>query len=139
MGALGSGAQRDGGDRAGLAPEVLREFSTRRRQIEERERELVAAGVDVGDSGREAIAHDTRGRKRYGIDTAPWRDVVRARAAEHGLGARELAGLVLGSARAPEIPDPRRVSGDLAGINGFDRAAQHLRALRGRHGVGGGP
>ena len=68
----------------------------------------VAAGVDVGDSGREAIAHDTRGRKRYGIDTAPWRDVVRARAAEHGLGARELAALVLGPARAPEIPDPRR-------------------------------
>ena len=72
-------------------PEVLREFSTRRRQIEERERELVAAGVEVGDGGREAIAHDTRGRKRYGVDTAPWRDVVRARAAEHGLGARELA------------------------------------------------
>ena len=91
-----------------LAPEVLREFSTRRRQIEERERELVAAGVEVGDGGREAIAHDTRGRKRYGIDTAPWRDVVRARAAEHGLGARELAALVLGPARAPEIPDPRR-------------------------------
>ena len=102
-----------------LAPAVLREFSTRRRQIEERERELVAAGVDVGDSGREAIAHDTRGRKRYGIDTAPWRDVVRARAAEHGLGARELAALVLGPARAPETPDPRRVSVELAGAGGL--------------------
>ena len=102
-----------------LSPAVLREFSTRRRQIEERERELVAAGVDVGDSGREAIAHDTRGRKRYGIDTAPWRDVVRARAAEHGLGARELAALVLGPARAPEIPDPRVVSGELAGAGGL--------------------
>jgi conjugative relaxase-like TrwC/TraI family protein len=54
-----------------VAPEVLREFSTRRRQIVERERELVAAGVDVGDGGREAIAHATRGRKRYGVDTAP--------------------------------------------------------------------
>jgi conjugative relaxase-like TrwC/TraI family protein len=102
-----------------LAPGVLREFSTRRRQIEERERELVAAGVDVGDAGREAIAHDTRGRKRYGIDTAPWRDVVRARAAEHGLGAPELAALVLGPARAPEIPDPRVVSGELAGAGGL--------------------
>ena len=58
-------------------------------------------------------------RKRYGIDTAPWRDVVRARAAEHGLGARELAALVLGPARAPEIPDPRRVSGELAGAGGL--------------------
>jgi conjugative relaxase-like TrwC/TraI family protein len=102
-----------------LAPGVLREFSTRRRQIEERERELVAAGVQVGDGGREAIAHDTRGRKRYGIDTAPWRDVVRARAAEHGLGARELAALVLGPGRAPETPDLRRVSGDLAGAGGL--------------------
>jgi conjugative relaxase-like TrwC/TraI family protein len=102
-----------------LDPGVLREFSTRRRQIEERERELVAAGVQVGDGGREAIAHDTRGRKRYGIDTAPWRDVVRARAAEHGLGARELAALVLGPARAPEIPDLRRVSCDLAGAGGL--------------------
>jgi Mrp family chromosome partitioning ATPase len=98
---------------------VLREFSTRRRQIEERERDLVAAGVQVGDAGREAIAHATRGRKRYGVDTAPWRDVVRARAAEHGLGARELAALVLGPARAPEIPDRRRASAELAGAGGL--------------------
>jgi conjugative relaxase-like TrwC/TraI family protein len=102
-----------------LAPSVLREFSTRRRQIEERERELVTAGVQVGDGGREAIAHATRGRKRYGIDTAPWRDVVRARAAEHGLGAPELAALVLGPARASEIPDPRRMSVELAGAGGL--------------------
>jgi conjugative relaxase-like TrwC/TraI family protein len=93
-----------------LGPQVLREFSTRRRQIEERERELVAAGVEVGDAGREAIAHDTRGRKRYGIDTPPWRDVVRARAAEHGLGAR--------GARRPRARtgqgarDPRSRSGE---------------------------
>ena len=102
-----------------LPPAVLREFSTRRRQIEERERELVTAGVQVGDGGREAIAHDTRGRKRYGIDTAPWRDVVRARAAEHGFGAPELAALVLGPARAPEIPDPRQVSVNLVGAGGL--------------------
>ena len=102
-----------------LAPAVLREFSTRRRQIVERERELAAAGVDVGDGGREAIAHATRSRKRYGVDTAPWRDVVRARAAEHGLGLRELAALVLGPARAPEIPDAGRVSGELAGAVGL--------------------
>ena len=102
-----------------IASGVLREFSTRRRQIEERERDLVAAGVQVGDAGREAIAHATRGRKRYGVDTAPWRDVVRARAAEHGLGARELAALVLGPARAPEIPDRGRVSAELAGAGGL--------------------
>jgi conjugative relaxase-like TrwC/TraI family protein len=102
-----------------VAAGVLREFSARRRQIEERERELVTAGVEVGDGGREAIAHATRGRKRYGIDTAPWREVVRARAAEHGLGARELDALVRGPARAPELPDARRVSRELAGAAGL--------------------
>jgi conjugative relaxase-like TrwC/TraI family protein len=102
-----------------LAPGVLQEFSTRRHQIVERERELVAAGVQVGDGGREAIAHDTRGRKRYGIDTAPWRDVVRARAAEHGLGARELEALLRGAARAPEAPDATRVNAELAGASGL--------------------
>jgi conjugative relaxase-like TrwC/TraI family protein len=102
-----------------VAPEVLREFSTRRRQIEERERELLAVGVAVGDAGREAIAHDTRERKRYGIDTAPWQEVVRARAAEHGLGIGELTALERGPAFAPEVPDPRRVSGELAGAAGL--------------------
>ena len=102
-----------------VAPAVLREFSTRRRQIVERERELAAAGVEVGDRGREAIAHDTRARKRYGVETAPWRDVVRARAAEHGLGERELAALVRGPARAPEAPDANRVSAELAGAAGL--------------------
>ena len=102
-----------------VAPAVLREFSTRRRQIVERERELAAAGVEVGDRGREAIAHDTRARKRYGVETAPWRDVVRARAAEHGLGGRELAALVRGPARAPEAPDANRVSAELAGAAGL--------------------
>ena len=112
-----------------ISPEVLREFSTRRRQIEERERELVVGGVQVGDGGREAIAHATRGRKRYGVDTAPWREVVRARAAEYGLGARELAVLVLGPARAPEIPDPRRVGGELAGAGGLTER-QNTFAMR---------
>ena len=44
---------------------------------------------------------------------------MRARAAEHGLGAPELAALVLGPATAPEIPDPRRVSVELAGATGL--------------------
>ena len=112
-----------------MAPAVLPEFSTRRRQIEERERELVAAGVAVGDGGREAIAHDTRGRKRYGIDTAPWRDVVRARAAEHGLGARELDALVRGRARVREVPDATRVGAELAGASGLT-AKQNTFARR---------
>jgi conjugative relaxase-like TrwC/TraI family protein len=102
-----------------VAADVLREFSTRRRQIEERERELVASGVDVRRAGREAIAHDTRERKRYGIDTAPWQELVRARAAEHGLGAHELKALMRGPARAPEKPDAWSVGGELAGAAGL--------------------
>ena len=102
-----------------VAPAVLREFSTRRRQIEERERELAAAGIEVGDRGREAIAHDTRARKRYGVETAPWREVVRARAAEHGLGERELAALVREPETPREAPDPGSVSAQLAGGAGL--------------------
>jgi conjugative relaxase-like TrwC/TraI family protein len=102
-----------------IAPAVLREFSTRRRQIVQRERELAAAGVVVGDRGREAIAHDTRARKRYGVETAPWRDVVRARAAEHRLGERELTALARESSSTRESPDTDRVSAELAGAAGL--------------------
>jgi Mrp family chromosome partitioning ATPase len=102
-----------------IAPGVLREFSTRRRQIEERERQLVEAGVDVGRAGREAIAHDTRERKRYGIDTAPWQEVVRARAAEHGLGARELKAMARGRALEPDPTDVHVISAELAGAAGL--------------------
>jgi conjugative relaxase-like TrwC/TraI family protein len=96
------GPSRNGmADIVGVPEGVLREFSTRRLQILERERELVAAGVSLGHAGRERVAHDTRRRKRYGIDTAPWRELVRARAAEHGLGAAELELL-----RAPRVASP---------------------------------
>jgi hypothetical protein len=73
----------------------------------------------VRRAGREAIAHATRERKRYGIDTAPWQELVRARAAEHGLGARELEALVGGRAREPERPDAQFVGGELAGAAGL--------------------
>jgi conjugative relaxase-like TrwC/TraI family protein len=102
-----------------IEPGVLREFSTRRRQIEERERQLVDAGIEVRRAGREAIAHDTRERKRYGIDTAPWQEVVRARAAEHGLGDRELRAIVRGANLPSELPDAQVVSGVLAGAAGL--------------------
>ena len=120
-----------------LAAEVLREFSTRRRQIEERERELLAAGVDVRRAGREAIAHDTRERKRYGIDTAPWQEVIRARAAEHGLGARELKAMVCGRAMAPELPDAPAIERRACWRGRADGEAEHVRRARRRHGVGG--
>ena len=127
-----------------IAPEVLREFSTRRRQIEDRERELVSAGVEVRRAGREAIAHDTRERKRYGVDTAPWQEVVRARAAEHGLGAREVEALTRGPAHGPEVPDRRVVSGELVGAAGLTErrntfaTREAVMAWAAAHGQGAG-
>jgi conjugative relaxase-like TrwC/TraI family protein len=73
---------------------VLVELSQRRAQILERERELVAAGVTVDHAGRERIAYDTRERKQEGIDASDWRESIKVRAAEHGLGAGELAELL---------------------------------------------
>jgi hypothetical protein len=53
------------------------------------------------------------------MENAPWRDVVRARAAEHGLGERELAALVRESHSTREAPDADRVSAELAGAAGL--------------------
>ncbi len=83
--------------------EVVQEFSTRRRRILERERELVAAGMAVGDAGRERIAFDTRETKQN-VDELDWRTSVRARAAEHGLGQAELDRLADLPSRS--LPDP---------------------------------
>ena len=74
------------------SPAVLDEFSQRRRRILEREAELEAAGVQVGHSGRERIAYDTREAKQE-IGERDWRERIRARAAEHGFGRAELDAL----------------------------------------------
>jgi conjugative relaxase-like TrwC/TraI family protein len=75
----------------GVPDAVLQEFSRRRMEIEERARELT--GVAASELCRErveGIALATRKAKEYGVDGARWREEARARAAEHGLGAREL-------------------------------------------------
>ena len=102
---------------------VVHEFSTRRRRILERERELVAAGVAVGDAGRERIAFDTRETKRN-VDELDWRTEVRARAAEHGLGANELSRLVeLPVPSAPELVGQRDLAEGLFGPTGLTATA----------------
>jgi hypothetical protein len=75
----------------GVPQAVLREFSRRRVEIEERARELT--GVAASSLSRErlqGIALATRKAKAYGVDGARWQEEARARAAEHGLGQREL-------------------------------------------------
>jgi conjugative relaxase-like TrwC/TraI family protein len=78
----------------GVPAPVLRHFSQRRVEIEERAAELV--GADAGGLSRErmqGIALQTRRAKEYGIDGAGWREQALARASEHGFGRAELAAL----------------------------------------------
>jgi conjugative relaxase-like TrwC/TraI family protein len=71
--------------------EVLAEFSKRRLQmLTEAER----GGIGLGSKASgEKAAIATRERKQYGIDTHTWREEVRARASELGLGRDELDAL----------------------------------------------
>jgi conjugative relaxase-like TrwC/TraI family protein len=115
----------------GVPAAVLRHFSTRRVEIEERAVELAGAGP--GGLSRErmqAIALSTRRAKTYGVDGAGWREQARARAAEHGLGQAELAALL--RRRPGEAPalDFARVSRRLSGPEGL--TARHNTFAR-RH------
>jgi conjugative relaxase-like TrwC/TraI family protein len=89
----------------GVSSEVLRHFSQRRVEIEQRAAELVGVGA-VGQLSRErmqGITLTTRKAKSYGVDGATWREESQARAAEHGLDHAALTAL---RDRAPtEIPE----------------------------------
>jgi hypothetical protein len=79
---------------------VLREFSRRRIEIEQRAIELT--GVAASRLSRErlqGIALQTRKAKEYGVDGTRWRREAQARAAEHGLGRRELDRLMTSRAQ----------------------------------------
>jgi len=104
----------------GVSEDVLSHFSKRRVEILERAIALVGAGV--GELSRErmqGIALQTRKAKQYGIDGGTWRDEVRARAAEHGLGERELRTLRAGVARIPAAPPAGEVADRLSGPLGL--------------------
>jgi conjugative relaxase-like TrwC/TraI family protein len=79
----------------GVPNPVLRHFSQRRIEIEERAAELVGPGAmaELSRERMQGIALATRKAKRYGVDGASWREEARARAAEHGLGVGELTRL----------------------------------------------
>ncbi len=102
-------------DIEGVPEDVLREFSRRRAEIQEwLERE--------GRSGRrsaEKAALATREPKAASIDTASWREAVRARAAEHGLGRDELAALTAGAGQGRRRPTPRTSARDSSGQRGM--------------------
>jgi conjugative relaxase-like TrwC/TraI family protein len=70
---------------------VLEEFSKRRHEML---REALAGGIGIGSkAAAERAAIASRDRKRYGVNTHTWREEVRARASELGLGTHEVARL----------------------------------------------
>jgi conjugative relaxase-like TrwC/TraI family protein len=74
---------------------VIEHFSTRRHEMQ---REAEAGGIGLGTkASAERAALATRERKQYGLETHTWREEVRARAAELGLGAQEVAELLQAS------------------------------------------
>src|SRR5829696_1960472 len=77
--------------------EVIREFSTRRAQVVQQ----VDRAGGGGFYAAQAAAHKTRERKEH-VDLGQLRDDWRARAAEHGLGNRELQAL-LGRAQFEDL------------------------------------
>ncbi|MGI8862969.1 MAG: MobF family relaxase [Solirubrobacteraceae bacterium] len=107
----------------GVPPAVLREFSRRRVEIEERALALTGAPASGLSRERlEGIALATRRAKEYGVDGARWREEARARAAEHGLGEQELVSLQratpAGAARS-EADVVRALVDRLSGPNGL--------------------
>jgi conjugative relaxase-like TrwC/TraI family protein len=104
--------QKGTADLEDVSRAVLEEFSKRRREML---RDAEEGGISLSSkTAAEKAAIATRDRKHYGIDTHTWRQEVRARAAELGLGTRELE-LLIGGA----------IEGD---TSGFDRDGD-LRAL----------
>ena len=104
----------------GVPAPVLKHFSQRRAEIEDRALELV--GAETGGLSRErmqGIALATRRAKEYGIDGATWREQARARAAEHGFGECELARLRTSRPNTAEALDHAGVAVRLSGVKGL--------------------
>lgn len=84
----------------GVPAGALREFSRRRVEIEERARELTGvAASQLSRDRMQGIALATRKTREYGVDGARWQQEARARAAEHGLGSRDLERLTASAPR----------------------------------------
>jgi conjugative relaxase-like TrwC/TraI family protein len=104
----------------GVPETVLRHFSQRRVEIEERALELAGTGAAALSRERmQGIALATRRAKTYGVEQGSWREDARARAAEHGLGDRELAALAAHSPQLSRSANLERESARLSGTGGL--------------------
>jgi hypothetical protein len=106
----------------GVPQAVLREFSRRRVEIEERARQLTGVAASMLSRDRlQGIALATRKAKEYAVDGARWHEEARARAAEHGLGARGVRRLRSGKGvlAASEADVVRTATARLSGPTGL--------------------
>jgi conjugative relaxase-like TrwC/TraI family protein len=103
----------------GIPEPVLRHFSQRRVEIEEQALALVGADGELSRERMQGIALATRRAKQYVFDGGSWREQARARASEHGFGARELLAVTKRRPQPRQDPDASAVSGRLSGPSGL--------------------
>ena len=95
-----------------------------------RSRSGSSARVEAGGGRPRRRRSRPASRRRTTIDTPSWREAVRARAAEHGLGRDELAALTAEAGAGAPRPDADALGSRLVGPRGTDREAQHVREAR---------
>jgi len=99
---------------------VLRHFSPRRVEIEDRAAELTGASAAMLSRERmQGITLATRQRTAARTDRSQWRDQARARAAEQGFGGAEIGALIRGQAVVNVTPDLAEVAARLSGSSGL--------------------
>lgn len=118
----------------GVPAGVLREFSRRRVEIEQRALELTGAPASGLSRERlEGIALATRRAKEYGVDGARWQEEARARAAEHGLGDQEIVRLRSATPAVEVRSEADVVSGLVERLSGPNGLTAKHNAFARRH------
>jgi hypothetical protein len=113
---------------------VLREFSRRRVEIEERAREVTGVAASMLSRERlQGIALATRKAKEYGVEGAKWQEEARARAAEHGLGKRELGRLTGADPRTAQASEAKVVRSAAARLSGREGLTENHNTFARRH------
>jgi len=118
------GVHKGAAELAGVQRPVLEHFSKRRHEML---RDALAGGIGLGSkAAAESAALATRERKQYGVETHTWREEVRARAGELGLGKEDLADLidagrerVTGGLKAQDRGDARGLGDHLVSAEGL--------------------
>jgi conjugative relaxase-like TrwC/TraI family protein len=103
----------------GVPAGVLRHFSQRRTEIEERVAELVGTAGSLSREAMQTITLATRRPKQTADEGSDWREDARARASEHGFGPDELADLLRSPAVSASRPSRRAIVERLSGPEGL--------------------